>query len=28
VGVENTYLITADGIENLTNFNEEIMPLD
>ena len=28
VGIENTYLITADGIENLTDFTEEIMPLD
>ena len=28
VGIENTYLITTDGIENLTNFTEEIMPLD
>ncbi len=28
VGIENTYLITADGCENLTDFTEEIMPLD
>ena len=28
VGIENTYLITADGIENLTDFTEEIIPLD
>lgn len=28
VGIENTYLITADGIENLTDFTEGIMPLD
>lgn len=28
VGIENTYLITADGIENLTDFTEEVMPLD
>lgn len=28
VGIENTYLITAEGCENLTDFNEEVMPLD
>ena len=28
VGIENTYLITSDGCECLTDFNEEIMPLD
>ena len=28
VGIENTYLITAEGCENLTNFTEDIMPLD
>ena len=28
VGIENTYLITADGCECLTDFTEEIMPLD
>lgn len=27
VGVENTYLITADGVENLTPFTEDIIPL-
>lgn len=26
VGVENTYIVTARGLENLTVFNEEIMP--
>lgn len=28
VGVENTYLVTGNGIECLTNFKEEIIPLD
>ncbi len=28
VGIENTYLITADGCENLTNFEEGVMQLD
>lgn len=28
VGIENTYLITAEGCENLTDFTEDIMPLD
>ncbi len=28
VGIENTYLITADGCENLTDFCEDVMPLD
>lgn len=28
VGIENTYLITEEGCENLTDFTEDIMPLD
>ena len=28
VGVENTYLVTANGLECLTNFKEDIIPLD
>lgn len=28
VGIENTYLITHDGIECLTDFCEDIMPID
>ena len=28
VGIENTYLITAEGCENLTDFCEDVMPLD
>ena len=28
VGIENTYLITANGCENLTDFTEDVMPLD
>lgn len=27
VGIENTYLVTADGVENLTPFTEDIIPL-
>lgn len=28
VGVENTYRVSADGLENMTPMNEEIIPLD
>lgn len=28
VGVENTYLVTGNGLECLTNFKEDIIPLD
>ena len=28
VGVENTYLVTENGMECLTNFKEDIIPLD
>lgn len=27
VGIENTYVVNSDGIEKLTHFKEELIPL-